>query len=102
MSSPVISSYDKNSVSLTWSLPSNINSGGTSSTGLTISNYKLYMNSILILTTSDSSTLSYTISNLNTGNIYIFQLICTNIFGGSPFSDETSLTLKKKKAEKKN
>ena len=51
------------------------------------------MNSILIFTTSDLSTLSYTISNLNTGNIYIFQLICTNIFGDSPLSDETTLTL---------
>ena len=93
MNSPIISSYTKSSVSLTWTLPSNLNSGGTTSTGLTISNFKLYMNSILILTTSDSSTLSYTISNLNTGNTYIFQLSCTNIFGDSPLSDETTLTL---------
>ena len=48
------------------------------------------MNSILIFTSSDLSTLSYTLSNLNTGDIYIFQLICTNIFRDSLFSDETS------------
>ena len=51
------------------------------------------MNSILIFTISDLSTLSYTISNLSKGNIYIFQLICTNIFGDSLLSEETILTL---------
>ena len=91
MNSPVIYSYTKSTISLTWLQLSNLNSGGTSSTGLTI---------ILIFTISDLSTLSYTLSNLNTGTIYIFQLICTNIFGDIPFSDETSLTLKKKKQKK--
>ena len=93
MSSPVISSYTKNSVTLTWTHPSNLNSGGTSSTGLTITSFKLYMNSILIFSTSDSTTLTYTISNLNTGNSYYFQLICSNYFGDSPLSEKTSITL---------
>ena len=84
----VISSYTKNSVILTWLNPSNLNSGGTSSTGLTITNFKLYMNSILILTRSDSTILTYTISNLNTGNSYYFQLICSNYFGDSSLSEK--------------
>ena len=93
ISPPVISSYSKNSVILTWLNPSNLNSGGTSSTGLTITNFKLHMNSNLILTGGDSIILIYTISNLNTGNSYCFQLKCSNYFGDSPLSVKTSITL---------
>ena len=88
ISPPVISSYTKNSVILTWLNPSNLNSGGTSSTGLTITNFKLHMNSNLILTGGDSIILIYTISNLNTGNSYYFQLICSNYFGDSSLSEK--------------
>jgi hypothetical protein len=88
MSAPVASSLTRNSVILTWSLLSGLDTGGTATQPLSILNYNIYMRNISLgnsqfnmITSTNLNT--YTVNGLVAGNNYEFYTTAVNIIGES-------------------